>query len=64
VVRHQFALAQANLGIRLHNGLGIGAGNPIEAIGYGADLYAAKLGVDHLRAKYLRQWHGSQCDLP
>ena len=63
MVRHQLGFAQANLDIRLDDGFRIRAGDAIEAVGDGADLDAAELRVDHLRAKRPGQRHGRQCDL-
>ena len=42
MVRHQLRLAQADLDIRLDDGLRVGAGDGIEAVGDGADLHARR----------------------
>ena len=60
MVRHQLSLAQADLDKRSDDGFGIGAGDPIEAVGDGANLNAPKLRVDHLRGKRPAERHGRQ----
>src|ERR1019366_10175035 len=41
----------------------IGAGDPIEAVGDGANSNAAELRIDPIRAKRPVEWHGPQRDL-
>ena len=63
MVRHQLALAQPNLHIRLDDGARIGAGDPVEAVGDGPNLHAPELRVDHFRGKRPGEWHGRYRDL-
>ena len=51
MVRHQFGLAEPDFDIRLDDGFRIRTGDAIEAVGDGADLNAAELRIDLLRAK-------------
>ena len=50
VVRHQLGFTQPDLDVCLDNCLRIGAGDPIEAVGNGANLNAAELRIDPLGA--------------
>ena len=63
MVRHQFGFAQPDLDVRLDDGFRIGAGDPVEAVSDGANLDAAELRVDLLRAKRPGQRHGRQRNL-
>src|SRR5450759_5628977 len=63
MVRHQLALAQPNLDIRLDDRFRIGAGDRIETVSDGANLNAPELRVDPLRGKRPGEWHRRQRDL-